>query len=308
MKCKICNREIKGWSSHLKLHSLSVKEYFDIYIEPWEHKCQTCGGNVPFISITKGYQKHCSSKCCNNDPEVKQKLSENIKKAYSEHNEESQQKRKETCMKKYGVDHPTKTKEVQEKMQQTCLERFGVRSAIQNKEIQEKIKKTNLQRYGVETVFQSKEIQNKIKHTNNEKYGVDYPVQNADIRRKYWKKYVYKNISFDSSWELAFYIYCEDHKISVEREPVKLTYIYNNKTYHTFPDFRIHKSLLIEFKRPDLRNRMKIENSKDNAKYKCLREHECIIYTKADKFLKYVKLTYGKTYLDLFKLNKSFRC
>ena len=304
MKYKICNRELKCLAPHLKLHNLSVKEYFDIYIEPWEHKCQTCGADVPFISMTSGYQKHCSSKCSNNDPEVKQKLSENIKKAYSEHNEESQRKRKETCLKKYGVDHPTKSKEVQGKMRKTMLERFDVETPMQSEEIKEKVKQTCLKNWGVENPFSSEEIKLKIKDTNNLKYNADYPAQNADIRRKNWKKYVYKNMSFDSSWELAFYIYCEDHKISVEREPVKLNYTYNGKIYYTFPDFRIHNSLLIEFKRPDLREKMRIENSKDNAKYKCLREHECIIYAKADRFLKYVELTYGKTYIASFKNNK----
>ena len=63
------------------------------------------------------------------------------------------------------------------------------------------------------------------------------------------KKGWYKGFFCDSSWELAFVIYCLDHKIKIERKTTKLDYIFNGKVYGNAsqkykPRFPVDRSFL----------------------------------------------------------------
>jgi len=56
---------------------------------------------------------------------------------------------------------------------------------------------------------------------------------------KTYKYGVYKGVECDSSWELAFVIYCIDHNIEVRRNKQFFEYMYDNKVHRYFPDFII---------------------------------------------------------------------
>lgn len=49
----------------------------------------------------------------------------------------------------------------------------------------------------------------------------------------------YKGIFCDSSWELAFVLYCEKHNIKIKRNNKKFPYIFEGKSYNYIPDFII---------------------------------------------------------------------
>lgn len=51
------------------------------------------------------------------------------------------------------------------------------------------------------------------------------------------KKGKYHGIYCDSTWELAFLIYCFEHNINVKRCDIKYTYIFNNEKHIYIPDF-----------------------------------------------------------------------
>lgn len=93
-------------------------------------------------------------------------------------------RRRETCIKIYGVDHPMKTQECKEKSKNTCRERYGYDFVLQTNEVRNKTKATCLERYGTEHPTQSQVVQDKIKATNLERYGVEYPSQNEEIKEK----------------------------------------------------------------------------------------------------------------------------
>ena len=57
------------------------------------------------------------------------------------------------------------------------------------------------------------------------------------------KKYVYESLSFDSSWELAFYIMNKDAGHKVVREPLMIPYESRGITYYYIPDFSVNGSL-----------------------------------------------------------------
>jgi len=62
-----------------------------------------------------------------------------------------------------------------ERRKQTNLKKFGVENTFQSKEIKEKIKQTNLKKRGVEYASQSEEVKEKIKQTNLDRRGVENP-------------------------------------------------------------------------------------------------------------------------------------
>ena len=91
-------------------------------------------------------------------------------------------KAKETFLKKYGVDNPSKSKEVYDKVKKTNLERYGHTCSAQSKLVKEKIKASNLKKYGVEYSFQAEVVKDKIKATSLERYGVDNPSKSDIIK------------------------------------------------------------------------------------------------------------------------------
>lgn len=93
-------------------------------------------------------------------------------------------KRKKTCLEKYGSESFTQSDLFKVKAKKTCLERYGVENPGSSKEIKEKIKATNIERYGAENVFQSEEIREQSKQTMLERYGVEHAILSPEISKK----------------------------------------------------------------------------------------------------------------------------
>jgi len=94
------------------------------------------------------------------------------------------EKSKQTCIDKYGVEHSSKSQEIKNKYKQTCLNKYGVENASQSQEVKVKIKQTCLDKYGVENAFQSQEVKDKSKQTCLDKYGVEYSMQSQEVKDK----------------------------------------------------------------------------------------------------------------------------
>lgn len=65
-------------------------------------------------------------------------------------------------------------------------------------------------------------------------------VENGQGRSKSGR---YKGFFCNSTYELAYYIYCIDHGISIERNTKKYKYVYNGKEHYYIPDFRVNGKL-----------------------------------------------------------------
>ena len=311
IKCIICNEEFptnRQLSWHIKHHNLNNKEYYDLYLKKENDGiCLTCGKPTNFISMNKGYRKHCNKKCLNEDKDVQlkrlntnldkygyktsfstketqDKVKQTIKEKYDVTNpfqsEQIKEKIKQNNIKKYGVENPQQRPDVQEKTKNTCLERYGTEYAIKSDEIQNKIKQTCINKYGVENVFASDYGKQKIKETCLQKYGCENPQQNREIQIKTLSHYKYNDINFDSSWELAVYIYCIDYNIYIEREPIRLEYINSKgkKSYY-FPDFMINNQI-IEIKGPQFLDEN--GNLKNKEKQQCMKENNVFLWTIKD--------------------------
>lgn len=123
------------------IFDISWKEKFYLYINKMDSVplCY-CGNKLKFI---KGkYRKYCSKKCMANDPIIINK-------------------KKQTCLEKWGVDVPTKSDY-----------------------IKDKIKKETYTKWNVDNISKLEFVKNKVKETNNKKYGVDYVSQLESIKKK----------------------------------------------------------------------------------------------------------------------------
>lgn len=251
-------------------------------------------------------------------------------------------KRMKTYKDKTGYENPNQNPVVQKQIAQTCKEKYGTEYAILSADVQKQIRDTKLERYGDEyytnrdksaKTFNEhfkdeefrKEINKKKKDTNNKKYncdwslqndkikekskatwqttlGVSHPSKSLEIRSKQRKKYKYNDICFDSSWELAYYIWLKDNNVRFEYHTVTLKYFWENEEHTYFVDFKVFNTL-VEIKSPLLYEKMLLKNSIDNAKLQCMNQHNIKIITDCSKYVEYIKNKYGPKYLKSFKNN-----
>lgn len=232
---------------------------------------------------------------------------------------------KKSNLEKFGVDNAAKLDSVKEKMKATNKEKYGEeffaktdgyknackkawekKSKEELKEIDEKRKATCKEIYGDEN-FNNRD---KFKETCCFRFGYSNPMKKEEFREYFSKMrgfphsylYEFNGENFDSSWELAFWIYAKDHEEEIEREPCCFEYEFKGKVHRYFPDFK-YKGKLIEIKGDYLFQKMMIENTKNYAKFllmkslgvNILREKEILPY------LNYVENTYGKDYLKSFR-------
>lgn len=129
------------------------------------------------------------------------------------------------------------------------------------------------------------------------------------MQSKHQRKYTYQNISFDSSWELALWIYAKDHNEEIIREPKILEYFVENRKHLYFPDF-LYKGKLLELKgsqffdeNGNLCGYEKQQTLACKEKQKCMQENNVIVWSDEEikPILDYINQKYGKDYLQQFR-------
>lgn len=146
---------------------------------------------------------------------------------------------------KYGNEIYFKTDNFKQKSNTTKLKHYGRTDVGQFGS--EEHKKAMLEKYGVEYPMLSEELKKKFDDNMIKKYGVNRYAKTLEFHKKARKKYCYNNETFDSSWELALYIYAIDHGETIIRCPCKICYTYKGKEHYYIPDF-LYQEHLIEIK------------------------------------------------------------
>lgn len=126
--------------SELIDESMSIKLYYFINDIKEPLNCN-CGKHRSYIGFKNGFRPTCGDKKC-----------------YTK-------KRKETCLDKYGVDNPKKSKEILEKEQENIKKRWGGKHYMESKKVREKFNSSMIEKYGVEWAQQSTDIKNKSLET-----------------------------------------------------------------------------------------------------------------------------------------------
>lgn len=335
--CKICNCTFArqcGLSKHVQTkHNMSSKDYYDLYYKkPDEGKCLTCNKPTNFINIARGYYDFCSNYCIgkNKDIQNKKKITtrEHFGVDWPSQSKEVQNNIIESLESNYGVKNAfnigleksivnSHTEEANLKRGQSIhntKQELFKNDAYKQKVIENYIK-NNKQKYGTEwtsnlnvvrqkisDTVKSEDCQEKTKQTSLEKYNVPHHTQSRHYIENAKKKYLYNNVYFDSSWELALYIYAIDNKIPIIREPCTLSYIDdNNKKRYYIPDFLFNNEL-VEIKGDQFfdnnNNLINMYTKKiEIAKLKCINDNNV-------KLLRYTDIKYAIDYcIDKYNSN-----
>ena len=105
------------------------------------------------------------------------------------------------------------------------------------------------------------------------------------------KKGWFKGFFCDSSWELAYIIYCLDHNIKIERNTQKYQYHWNGELKNYIPDF-IVEGIITEIK--GYKTKQWMAKLEANPNIKVLYEEEML------PILNYVKSKYGLNFINLY--------
>jgi hypothetical protein len=249
-----------GDVAKIPINKLSKSSHYEINIT-----CDYCNKElkVPFKRYnlnTKDVNKYaCSSKECSN-----QKIKDVCQVKWGVDNPFQanfiKEKIKETLLDKYGSEHPMYIEETKEKIKKTCLERYGETSYTKTNEYKEKVTKTNIEKWGVNWTLQSKEIREKGKKTNLKKFGVEYSQQSELVRQKTIKTNLEK-FGFESNLQSEIY-----------KEKIKKTnlerYGFDNPFKSEICKEKIKKTNLERYgvdnplKSEEIRNRMFYNNTK----------------------------------------------
>lgn len=106
------------------------------------------------------------------------------------------------------------------------------------------------------------------------------------------KKGWYKGFFCDSSWELAYVIFCLEHNIEIRRNTEKRQYGWNDKIKNYIPDF-IVEGVLTEIK--GYKTEEWLAKHKANPDVKVLYEKDL------ENVFQYVHTKYGKNYIELYE-------
>lgn len=114
------------------------------------------------------------------------------------------EKRKETCLEKYGVEHHMKCDAGKEAVKASMQEKYGVDYPLQAEEVKQKMRETCRERYGVDNVMDVPEVKAKVAQTMMDRYGVERYNQLPEM-----KQYLRENCvvwleeSYKNPWNLG---------------------------------------------------------------------------------------------------------
>lgn len=146
---------------------------------------------------------------------------------------QSLEKAKKTNLDRYGVEYVWQSEDVKEKSRQANIDKYGAPNNMQSELGKEEYRAGMHAKYGYDHNWKIPEAINerveksykkfgKHNYNNREKsvktwldnYGVDNPSKCQEIRKKQiYNYYEYDGEKFNSSWEIAFWIYCKDNRI-----------------------------------------------------------------------------------------------
>lgn len=241
-----------------------------------------------------------------------EKISKRLKQYYDneENKKASLEKRKNTNLKKYGVESTTQLKEVQEKMKESKYK--GKNKEEVDREILNKSFNTKIQKYG--TLASPKQRESARKLCSSKEFK---ELRKKSCLRKYGTptflnlgKHSFKinGQTFDSSWELAYYIWLKDHDIDFIFKPKAIEYFKKDGSIHYYyPDF--FTDHYIEIKGDHLLKNGKLINYITGEimeeKTQCLLDNnvEILTWSNLKPIINEIELKYGKNYLWTMRCN-----
>jgi hypothetical protein len=153
------NYIIDNIPDYIKDEVLDFKELLWYYLNEI-NEIQRCICNKKLKYFEGKYRKTCGDKLC------------------------SKNSRKATCIEKYGVDNPNKSKVIQKKSKEIILEKYNGQHYMKNTEVVKKFKTTMMKNHGVEYAQQNKNIQKKSIETFNNNPNKEQIIKERNIKLK----------------------------------------------------------------------------------------------------------------------------
>jgi hypothetical protein len=203
---------------------------------------------------TKGFLKATEAA---KSPESKEKRKKTMLEKYGVTSNFSKERARESLQKKYGVDNVSELNWVRKKQSSS----HQSRTEDQIRESNEKRKKTCLKKFGHTTNMKDPPTIEKMLNTRLEKYGTR---GNPNSGRK---MYSFEGMRFDSSYELAYFLWMKDQGIVLERNTSPISYSSYGVVHQFYPDFVHPDGHLIEVKGEHLMKGVFGKNSRTLDKY-----------------------------------------
>ena len=310
-KCKYCGKEFEtasalaGHVSHCKLNPNKTRDYSDSTKKSGEtlHKkyleanpilefnliCPKCGKPFTVKTTQKKYDKgeychYCSISCRNSrvrTQETKDKISRGVKNSvkFQENNKKGVEKR---IINQYYKENNLKENT-------TKIVKKDVSTIVKNGEKLYTCKycgKPFTYKESHSRQYCCSECRNKYVEENVKPKLGGYR-KGSGRGKSGW----YKGIYCDSSWELAYVVYCLDNNIPIKRctEPIK--YMFNNEEHKYFPDFITNEGII------------EIKGYKtEQWEAKLIQANNIKVLYKEDMkpYLDYVHDKYGFDYINLY--------
>lgn len=253
--------------------TLTTRVYYILNEITEVRRCEICGKELtkPITSLVYEPSTTCDNKECR----VAAKNKHIFEKYGPDYFQQWQDKVQKTNIAKYGTSNAMFNEDVRKKQQEnalakvrkdkqsilnkrinTVVSRYGVSNVGQLPDHDYKMKATSLQRYGKISYSSTVECKIKVKEahmkrtpeqrnhtlqktiaTRLKKYGVPFYSQTVEFIKHHRSRYLYHDISFDSSYELIYFIWNEDRNIPIERCTESFKYYYEGKTFSYIPDF-----------------------------------------------------------------------
>ena len=106
--------------------------------------------------------------------------------------------------------------------------------------------------------------------------------------QKHYKKGYYDNNYFDSGWELAYWLYCKDNNISIQRNLQGFEYIFDGKKRKYYPDF------IVDGEYVEIKGYVK---DRDKAKFKAVKV-KVVTKSEMKEILEQVINKHGREYVS----------
>lgn len=158
-------------------------------------KCPACGNEYPAYGVKNGWYNTCSLKCRYGVVDK----------------DEKERKRRETCLKKYGVGNPSQNAKVREKIKNTFTERYG-EDYMADLAVKARAR---LAEIGYDVSY------GKAKRTCMERYGVEHSSQSSKSRETWMNTWLTRKPELRPLYEDKEVFECEITKIGIMRMATK---------------------------------------------------------------------------------------
>lgn len=224
--------------------------------------CKECGGHVGFCSVNAGFSNFCSISCSRKNKETQEKYKQTCLKKYGYESSSAsplvKAKVEKTSLERYGTKNVWQSDYAKNKSKETCLKKFGYAYASSSPQFKENLKNILLDKYGVDNVFKYEPIKEKIAQTNLERYGAENVFSSPVIQERMketWMENWGAEHPMKSEIFKEYYKECIKNKFGVEnvfsipeiREKIKQTRTKNGTWQYSRLEENMYVELLKRF-------------------------------------------------------------